>query len=206
MSEVGPIAVSGDACLELLWRTAAGDEAAANELLEAVRPLVRNEVRKLYGQQRLEQGDASDVTQKYLLELWRHAATFRGKSGAELVSWIRSGARNEFLDAVRHARQQKRDSRREEPLPQDSRCDVPLAATESTASQRAIRREEEELREQALNRLSPEHQQVLQLRFACQMAWTEIASVMDRTELAVKRLYYRAVTRWKQEMGVNNGP
>ena len=201
MNDLAANSVSTDVLLDLLWKTAAGDEAAANAFFDAIRPVVRNEVGKLCGQRCLEHGDASDVTQKYLLELWRHAASFEGKTRAELLAWIRSGARNEFLGVLRHEHQQKRDVSREEPYPQDSRGDVAIAATESTASQRVIRREEAELREQALHRLSSDDQQVLKLRFTGQMDWSEIARVMERTEVAAKRLYYRAVRRWKQEIG-----
>src|SRR5262245_42962105 len=133
MNDLAVNSLPNDVLLDLLWKTVAGDEAAANEFFDAIRPVVRNEVGKLCGQRGLEHGDASDVTQKFLLELWRHVSAFEGKTGAELLGWIKSGARNEVLDALRHAHQQKRDSRREQPLPQDSRGGVQFAAANSTA-------------------------------------------------------------------------
>ncbi len=187
--------------VELLRQAARGDEAAANRLLDEIRPTLHEEIHRLAGGAAPAPLDGSGVVQECLVNIWRSAGAVEATTDAQARAWLKTVARNEFLKAVRHTRQQVRDVRKQVPLPQDSGGAVPLAAATPTPSQELTRREEDVRREQALARLTPDDQTVLRLRFHEQQPWPEVAAHMGRTEAAVKRLYFRAVKRWKQETG-----
>lgn len=187
--------------LELLHKAAAGDESAATRLLAEIRPYLKTEIEKLAGSQLRARQDVSDVVQECLMAVWRNTSAVQGTTETEFRAWLKVIARREFLDALRHERQQMRDVRQQIPLPQDGGGGVTIADDNSSPSQQAIRREEDDRRERALGRLAPDHRQVLQLRFSEGRAWPEVAARMGRSEMAVRRLYYCAVQRWKQETG-----
>ena len=69
-----------------------------------------------------------------------------------------------------------------------------------TPSSEAVAREEARRLRDALAKLSTDHQQVLKLRNWERLSFTEIASHMDRSETAVKKLWGRAVEALKREM------
>ncbi len=66
--------------------------------------------------------------------------------------------------------------------------------------ERAISREQAAALEQALRRLSPEHQQVLTMRYEGGRSFADIGSALGRSEEAANKLWMRAVRRWREEM------
>jgi RNA polymerase sigma factor (sigma-70 family) len=177
-----------------------GDEVATNRLLAEIRPYLKAEVEKRHGNPAPGMTEPSDVVQDCLLNVWQRIAGVHGKTDERLRAWLAKVAKNGFLDAVRYARQGKRDVGHQVPLPRDAAGEVALAAGTSSPSQHAVSSEEKELRTSALSRLAPDDQQVLRLHFSEGRGWSETAGIMNRSEVAVKQLYYRAVRRWKQEM------
>src|SRR5262249_24556287 len=128
---------------------------------------------------------------------------FRGTTGRDFLSWLRTMACHEFLDTVRAGKAQKGGGGKLlARLPGDSTGEVAIAAETSTPSQRMVRQEEGEAVEAALGRLSAEHQRVIRLRRSPdKLTWAEIAREMERTEDAVKQLFRRAVKRLSEELG-----
>jgi RNA polymerase sigma factor (sigma-70 family) len=126
----------------------------------------------------------------------------RGTTGREFLSWLHTLARNELLDTVRAGQTQKRGGGQfTAPLPEDSRGGELLAGDISTPSQELMRQEDHALLEEALGRLSDDHQQVIRLRCSPdQLTWDEIARQMNRTEDAVKQLFRRAFDQLREAM------
>jgi RNA polymerase sigma-70 factor, ECF subfamily len=203
-SEADPGVAAHVSWEEMRQRALAGDKSAESQLLGEIRAYLKQELEKRHTLSCGGSEDASDIAQNCLLDIWQHLQDVRGNTAAQVEAWVRAVGRNGNLDAARHARQQQRDIRRQIALPQDSQGGMLLAADTSSPSQRATHHEEEALREKALGRLDADDRQVLRLRFQEERTWPEIAQDMGRSEAAVKRLYYRAVKRWKDALGTNS--
>ncbi len=201
MSEAERDIVESTHLRELLQKVSLGDRSAANQLLGEIRPDLKEEVNKLGRSKAPRYEDASDVVQKCLLAIWKHAGEVHGATDAEVRAWLKAIVRNELFSTVKHEQQQMRDVRQQVPLPQNSSGGVALAADTSTPSHQLTHREEDERRDRALSQLSPDDQQVLRLHHLEGRQWPDIAQQMARSEEAVKRLYYRAVKRWKKALG-----
>jgi RNA polymerase sigma factor (sigma-70 family) len=202
MNEITPDPDSGERWLSL-WREAqAGNHETEGQLLRDVRPFLKAAVlRHVRGRAR-GAWDASDIVQALCVKMLLPAQKLRGTTGREFLAWLQTMARNELLDTVRADNTQRRGGGQlTGPLPEDSRGGEKLAADTSTPSHQLMRQEDHELLEEALGRLSADHQQVIRLRSSPdKLTWAEIASRMDRTEDAVKQLFRRAFDQLREEM------
>lgn len=200
MDEIDLDAQQIDRWLGLLQAGEKGDETALNQFFAEIRPYFTKIVEHLAKRRRVDSADGSAVVQKSLLSVLQHLAQRRGQSAAELKAWLRQIVTNEFRDNVRDAHRQKRDIKKQVPLPQTDSGEIPIAAAHSSPSQRAIRREEQTKFEAALSRLRADDQQVIRLHHLEGRDWPETAQIMGRNETAVQRLYYRALKRLRQAM------
>jgi RNA polymerase sigma-70 factor (ECF subfamily) len=202
MEENQPVLAADSIFPALLRRAREGDLSAWIDLVEGpMRPYLRR-VAEPYLRDRIqEKVDASDVIQEVLLVAFQKLHQFQGTTPEEWCGWLTEIVRNEALDQLRRWRQQVRSVAREQALPLDAAGGVALAADISTPSQHLARREEELLRQTALERLAPDDQEVIRLKFQLGWSWTQIAKAMGRSQTAVRRLYYRALKRWKQQVG-----
>jgi RNA polymerase sigma-70 factor (ECF subfamily) len=200
VEDLAPHAAEEERLLCLLRQAQAGNAAALNQLLTEIRPLMKAAIEKLLGKQAFGPSDASDVVQESLLKVAQHLAEVQATTSPQFRAWLVQIARREFLDAARHAHQQKRNVHQQVPLPQDSNGEMQLAVGTSSPSQQATRNEEDERRQAILSQLSADDQLVIRLRFHEQRDWPEIAAQMGRSEAAVKQLFYRALKQWKQKV------
>jgi RNA polymerase sigma factor (sigma-70 family) len=202
MSDLAADGSTGDRLLQL-WREArAGDPAANNRLLGAIRTFFQDVLRKHAPARSFGSWDTSDVIQECCVRLTALPADeFHGTTAQEFESWLRSIVLNEFRDTVRDGEARKRGGGRLHlaiPVGPDGAEVLPGDA--STPSQRAVRREEEDRAEAALGRLPPDDQEVIRLWRSPDMpTWARIAERMNRTEAGVKKLFERAVRRWRKE-------
>jgi RNA polymerase sigma factor (sigma-70 family) len=202
MKEFTPDPDSGERWLNL-WREAqAGNHQAEDQLLGEVRPFLKAAVQQHVRGQAQGAWDASDIVQALCMKLLLPGPELRGTTGREFLAWLQTIVRNEFLDTVRAGKAQKRGGGQlTGPLPEDSRGGEMLAGDASTPSQKLMRQEDYELLEEAMGRLSSDHQQVIRLRCSPEkLTWAEIASRMGRTEDAVKQLFRRAFDQLREEM------
>jgi RNA polymerase sigma-70 factor (ECF subfamily) len=58
---------------------------------------------------------------------------------------------------------------------------------------------------QLVETLSPDQQRIIEMRFVQQKSIREIASILDRTENAVKQLQFRAIQNLRARIGGKNG-
>ena len=144
--------------------------------------------------------EPSDLVQSTLLRGAKKLDSFRGESPEHLRRWLTEILRNEIRDQRRRfLDRKKRDLRREEFQGDLSR--IFAADAENTPSREAVRNEDHQRLREAMLRLTKDHQRVLQLRNWERLTFADIATRMNRSEQAVKKLWARAVARLEREMG-----
>jgi RNA polymerase sigma-70 factor (ECF subfamily) len=197
----------GPTVTELLALARHGDPAKREELFNACRTYLN-----LLARNQLEpwmQGkvDASDIVQQTLLEAYRDFNKFQGASEGEWVAWLRCILERNATDFIRHYRgTAKRDVKREVALshPADGSSILSAAepaARDATPSQEFIRRDDELRIAAALEHLSPDHRQVIELRNLQRLPFEEVAERMGRTRPAAQMLWMRAIKKLQQIMG-----
>jgi RNA polymerase sigma-70 factor (ECF subfamily) len=164
---------------ELVERAIAGDADAFASLFEITLPSV---YRYLYGRS----GDATlaeDLAQDAYMRAMRAVRTsFKGAS-MEFLAWMIRIARNRFLDHVKSGRVRWEVVVEETPI--TFAAGNPEAEAIETVSGGSLRK--------ALERLTPEQQEIVYLRFFQGLQIAEVAAVTGRTEGAVKALQFRAL-------------
>ena len=146
---------------------------------------------------------ASDLVQQSVVEAHRDFAGFRGVSYEDLLAWLRGILRHNLADARRRYRDaDRRKHSREQSLSQSpgEKLQQDLISNITPPLERVVSREQAAALEQTLKCLSPEHQQVLALRYDESRSFAEIGVAMGRSEEAVKKLWMRAVRRLREEM------
>ena len=148
---------------ELLRRMAAGSEAALREFYQAFHGRVYAfAVRRLRNP-----ADAADVLNEVMLEAWRSAARFEGRSRA--LTWLLGIAHHKIVD---HLRRQK-SHLLEELDPEMTDADDPTAFEMLAGAQDAA------LLRRCLEGLSDAHRLIVHLAFFEDLAYEEIAKIAD---------------------------
>ena len=142
--------------------------------------------------------EAPDVVQNVFLAAARDFAHFRGTTEAELLAWLRRILACELADLVRHHTAGRRDARLEQRLADDlgrssQALDAGLAASVSSPSQQAVRRERAVLLADALKGLPADYARVVALHHLEGLTFPEVAERMGRSVDSVKQLWMRAL-------------
>ena len=141
----------------------------------------------------------SDVVQQTLMHAHRDLNGFRGRSEGEFLAWLQRILLNEIARANRdyHATA-KRDVSREIPLGQQNGSHLGgswLPADVETPSKYAMASEQDALLQQALARLAPHYQRVIELRNRDLLSFGQIGERMAMSEEGARRLWTRAIER-----------
>lgn len=198
--ELAAGAAEEDGFMGLVRGAQEGNVEALNQLLAAIRPFMKNVADKRLRKQTLGKSDASDLVQNCSLKVAEHISECRATTQAQFLAWVESIVERGYLDEKRYAKQQKRNVERQVPLPEDSHGEIQVAADASSPSQRATRNEEDQRRDAMLGQLSPDDQLVIRLKHQEDRPWPDIAKVMECSEAAAQRRYYRAVERLKKKV------
>jgi RNA polymerase sigma-70 factor (ECF subfamily) len=183
-----------------------GEEEARGALLEKYRNYLTLLARLEIGRRLKTKVNLSDVVQETFLGAHRNFDSFRGRSEAEFVAWLRGIMSAKISNLVRHyVHTQGRDVRRERALEinldQSSRVlDRGLVAVNDTPSQLASRREQGVLLAEAIARLPVDYQEVIVLRHLQELTFPEVAECMERTVDSVQKLWVRALALLKISM------
>src|SRR5262249_3096016 len=135
--------------------------------------------------------DPSDIVQQTLLEAFRALPQFRGQTEPELKAWLRQILAYALAHEIRryHGTQQRdlaREVSFEEALAQSSqRLENMRAASGSSPSQQAARREQEVLLADRLARLPEDYREVIILRNLEGLSHEKVARRMNRSVGAV---------------------
>jgi RNA polymerase sigma-70 factor (ECF subfamily) len=144
--------------------------------------------------------DPSDVVQTALVAAVEGLAAFRGQTIQEWQAWIIAIVRNEARQVRRHWRRQRRDVECEQPLPDGSEAGPRLAATESSPSFNAMRRERASRLLIAISKLGPQDQKIIELRHFAGLSHEETAARMGKSPAAVRKLWGRALARLREKL------
>lgn len=184
--------------LQLAERAAQGDQAAVERLLELHLPSVRAFVRAHMGKQLRAKESSSDIVQSVCRELLTHQERFRHPSEGAFTAWLFTTARRKISKRARDLERHKRDAGREVAggVEEGELAAVGAAYTRFTSPSAALlRREEVERLEDALEKMTPEHREVLTLAHLAGLTRREIAAQIGSNEEAVRALLHRAMAK-----------
>lgn len=134
--------------------------------------------------------DPADVFQDTLMQGFRSIAHFTWRGGGSFRRWLEAIAEHRIRDAIRGVK-----------APQDFQLDRTLPAPDISPSRGARRNERFERLQGALERLSPDHREVILLCRIQGLKISEVAQRMQRSESAIKSLLLRALRELKTVFG-----
>ena len=181
----------------LMARARSGDEDAYRVLFERHKGLLEARVRRVLSDRMLRKLSVADVLQEARLVAFRRCLDFDPDLGS-FRNWLLGIVDRKTQEAVRHyLGAQKRDVRME-----ITKGDRPHTAAalgkDPSPSQQAIAGELAEFARRALAGLSEDHREVLRLAREEGLVLGEVAKRMGRSREAAKKLYGRALTRFRE--------
>lgn len=167
----------------LVTRAVTGDKSAFTRLYDLHYDRVYRHV--LYRVPRTE--DAEDLTQQVFLQAWRAIGRYR-PTGSPFAAWLFTIAHNLVMSFYRHHRSVQWLDQQEAP---ELRSDVdPEQMAQVSLDQARVRA--------AIQRLRPEQQQVVTLRFLENLGHREIAEALGKSEGAVRVIQHRALEQLRR--------
>lgn len=158
---------------------AEGDRRAFDQLYREYGPRIFRFAYRLIH----DQTKAEEVTNDVMLEVWKHAAKFERRSSAS--TWILGIARHRTLNAVRGKTLHVAALEEAGEVPDESTT-AEIALDQATMAN--------DLRA-ALDRLSPEHREVIELTYFNELSYKEIAQITNCPENTVKTRMFHAKKR-----------
>jgi RNA polymerase sigma-70 factor (ECF subfamily) len=150
--------------------------------------------------------DPSDVVQETFVRACAQRAQCRGTTEPEQLAWLRTILANTLCDEARKYGSAKRDLNLERSLRiavdgSAARLELFLSGEISSPSNRASRNEQLLRLAGALEQLSEEERQAVQLHHLHGQPLSEVAASLGRTKQAVASLLYRSMTKLKTTLG-----
>jgi RNA polymerase sigma-70 factor (ECF subfamily) len=133
--------------------------------------------------------DAEDLTTQTFMKMLESITKFRWQS-APFSAWLFRIAHNLAMDHFRAGRRWQPEEEVPEP-PGDEQPSAELEAMQSIGRQSML---------ELIERLSPEQQQVLTLKFVFNFANGDVATILDKTEGAIKSLQHRALASLQKQI------
>src|SRR3954449_11308160 len=175
---------------ELVTRAQDGDRDALEELYLEHFDRIYSYLHMTVGNRH----DAEDLTTQTFLRMLESIGKFRW-GAAPFSAWLFRIAHNLAMDHFRSRRRWQPEADVPEPLDSEE----PSAELEAMQS---IGRES--MRE-LIEKLSPEQQQVLTLKFVFNFPNADVAKILDKTEGAIKSLQHRALASLQKQIAQKNG-
>jgi RNA polymerase sigma-70 factor, ECF subfamily len=180
---------------DLVRRFRAGDEGAGTVLFERLFPVLRPGLRRKMGAVLRPKVGESDLIQSAYASVVRRLDDFRDGGPGSFRRWLAGILDHKMIDEIRrHQGRGKRERGREFGLDALSEFSVPLARGESP-SRAAMAGEDRRRIRAAVDLLSPDHRTVVRLLHEKALSMDEVATAMERTPEAVRKLYARALER-----------
>lgn len=173
---------------DLICRAARGDAEAFRQLVEAYQTPAYRLAARMCGPD-----SAEDVTQEAFLAAWRALPEFRGD--CRFSTWLYRLVSNAAIDCLRREKKH-RDTGDVDDLELPDGGPSLQEQAERSDTRAAVRR--------ALDRLSPEHRQVLLLRFMQELDYGEIARALNVSEGTVKSRINRAKSKLREVLAAGN--
>jgi RNA polymerase sigma-70 factor (ECF subfamily) len=191
----------------LLDQARNGDRVALGDLLGSYAGYLNLLSRVQIGRRLQGKVEPADVLQEVFLQAHRQFPNFRGTTEAELIAWLRRILAGQLaLECRRYLGTKARDVKLEQELGAqlDQSADAfdrGLAASISSPSQRASRREQALLLAEALEKLPDSYREVIILRNLEGLPFNEVAQRMNRSEDSVQKLWVRGLASLRTAMG-----
>ena len=173
---------------DLICRAARGDAEAFRQLVEAYQTPAYRLAARMCGPD-----SAEDVTQEAFLAAWRALPEFRGD--CRFSTWLCRLVSNAAIDCLRREKKH-RDT--------GDVDDLELPDGGPSLQEQAERSDTRDAVRRALDRLSPEHRQVLLLRFMQELDYGEIARALNVSEGTVKSRINRAKSKLREVLAAGN--
>ena len=135
--------------------------------------------------------DAEDLTTQTFLKMLESIGKFRFQA-APFSAWLFRIAHNLAMDHFRAARRWQPEEEVPEPPPSEAEPSAELEAMRTIGRESMLKLIED---------LSPEQQQVLTLKFVFNFANAEAATILGKTEGAIKSLQHRALVSLQKQVG-----
>ncbi len=180
-----PARESTDHIRKLVERAQKGDRSALEELY-----LIHFD--RIYSYLHVSVGnrhDAEDLTTQTFLKMLESIGRFRWQS-APFSAWLFRIAHNLAMDHFRA----RRRVQPEEEVPE------PLGSEEPSAELEAMQSLGRQSMLELIDKLSPEQQQVLTLKFVFNFPNADVAKILDKTEGAIKSLQHRALASLQKQL------
>jgi RNA polymerase sigma-70 factor (subfamily 1) len=171
--------------------------------LKQYEPYLRLLVRVLCREQFHGRVDFSGVIQQTLLETWQQRQQFQRLEEEKKGAWLRQVLHNNLRDAIRTTQAQKRDRGREVSLEaaleqSSAQLENYLRSDESSPSVKAVRNEQLLHLAQALDRLSEDRREAVELHRLQGLTLEETARRMGKTKDAVAKLVLRGLAQLRK--------
>src|SRR5437763_10873588 len=133
--------------------------------------------------------DAEDLTTQTFLKMLESIGRFKWRS-APFSAWLFRIAHNLAMDHFRARRRWQPEEEVPEP-PGEEEPSAELTAMQTIGRESMLK---------LIDRLSPEQQQVLTLKFVFNLPNAEVAAILDKTEGAIKSLQHRALVSLQKQV------
>jgi RNA polymerase sigma-70 factor (ECF subfamily) len=133
--------------------------------------------------------DAEDLTTQTFLKMLEKIGSFKWQS-APFSAWLFRIAHNLAMDHFRARRRWQPEEEVPE-APGEEEPSAELAAMHTIGRESMLK---------LIERLSPEQQQVLTLKFVFNLPNAEVAAILDKTEGAIKSLQHRALVSLQKQI------
>lgn len=171
---------------EKLIRSAVkGNSSAFGELYDHYQPMIYRFVAVKVSRRE----EAEDITHQIFLSAWQNIASYEYR-GHPFSSWLYQIARNQVIDHYRAARH---ETSLENIDPEY------FIAPASAQFDLGLKLEVENVRH-AIQKLKPDYQDVILMRFVEDISLKETANILKKTEGAVKLMQHRAIKELKKTL------
>jgi len=180
-----------------------------SEKFNAFRPYLLMLARLQFDEMLQAKLDESDIVQQTLLEAHRSMGDFRGKTDEEMAGWLRTILARNLADELRKFRRDKRDIRLEASLhaamnQSSVRIERWLATEDRSPSQCAMANEQLLALAAALMKLPQDQRRAVELFHLQGHSSAQVASRLDRSEVAVAGLLRRGLEGLRELMREDN--
>jgi RNA polymerase sigma factor (sigma-70 family) len=191
-----------DATRELVERAQAGDVGALDELFSRYYDLMLEQARRRLGGKLRSKEEPDDLAQTTFREAHRDFGSYTYRGEGSLLRWLVQILQNKIRDRAEFYSARKRDLDRERSMEMGSSSSddegyrLDPEAEDLTVTRQVRRKEEQELIQEALGRLSEDHREAItRVFFGGQTLRQAGESMGGRSEDAVRMMLRRAEAR-----------
>ncbi len=178
------------------------DPLAVDQFVARHLAALRAFVRLRMGRELRVREESCDIVQSVAREVLLHADRFQHGGEQGMREWLFTTAHRKIVNRLEHWRADKRSPQRETPdlVPDELRSLV------ATPSRHAIAREDLQRIEAAFDVLTDEQREVLTMSRLLGLGHAAIAERLGKTEVAVRKILSRALTRLSGALAAEDPP